>query len=72
MPLPKDSAPTQITIFYGTSSNVVVNLAAYNINASVVSLASFCNDFVRNVATKGYWSGLTFIPPSQITTIVAS
>ena len=73
MPLPKDVAPTQIVIRYGSGNvNVTVNLAAYAINASVVSASEFCNQFTRNVLAKGYWDGLTFIPPGQITLITAS
>lgn len=73
MPLPTNSSPTQLVIQYGSgNTNVTVNLVALAINVSAVSAASLATEVARNAALKGYWNGLTYIPPGQITLITAS
>ncbi len=72
MPLPTNFVPTQLVITYGANVSVNINLTAFAVNSSVISAASFANDFVRNLVKQGYWNGLQYIPPNQIILITAS
>jgi hypothetical protein len=71
--LPSNFTPIQLVIRYGSGNvNATVNLVAFGINVNAVPSASFASGLIAGIMQSGYWDGLTFVPPSQITLITAS
>ncbi len=76
MPLPMNFTPSQLTITYQQPVNNSASVLTASVNVNLQAVTANVNvdvgSYVAAILQRGYWNGVSFIPPRMITLITAS